>query len=342
MSLSYINSVLLALFLLVAGLFYTRAFLVPLILGALFAILLVPLASWLERYKFSRGAAAALSVGLAFIVLAAFVVIVTLQVWLLVEHFPVLQKKFLSKIAFIQQIAPIFNVLSLLKTTNYLEQLFFALSRSFLGVLQQAFFTTLYFGTTTIILVFYVFFFLYYRDKLKVFVLQAASYSEKPKAAAIVERVYQVASQYLRGLGLIAIILALLNMVGLLLLGIPYAVFLGILTGLLNIIPYIGVLIGGLISLLIAWLTTDSLFYPAMVLAWFIAVQLFDNHFLRIFILGSQVDLNPLATLIAAVTGGLLWGLPGIIIFIPLIAIVKVVCDHVDSLKPYGTLLGKN
>jgi predicted PurR-regulated permease PerM len=149
-----------------------------------------------------------------------------------------------------------------------------------------------------------------------------------------------IIQSYLVGLFFEMLIMAVLNSTGLLLLGIPYAIILGILGAILNIVPYIGGIIAIALPMLIAYVTKDSYTYPLMVLGIYIAIQFIDNHYLIPHIVAKRVKINALVSVIVVLIGGELWGISGMFLSIPIIAILKVIFDHIDDLKPYGYLLG--
>jgi predicted PurR-regulated permease PerM len=136
------------------------------------------------------------------------------------------------------------------------------------------------------------------------------------------------------------IIVAILNSTALLILGIPYAILIGIIGGLLNLIPYVGGLVAVAIPMIIALATKTTAWYALYVLAFYYFIQLVDNNFLVPKIVASRVKLNTLFSIIVIIAGNALWGIPGMFLSIPLLAIVKLICDHVESLKPWGFLLG--
>ncbi|MGZ3920950.1 MAG: AI-2E family transporter, partial [Bacteroidia bacterium] len=142
------------------------------------------------------------------------------------------------------------------------------------------------------------------------------------------------------GLLIEALVVAILNSAGLLILGIDYAIILGIMGALLNVIPYIGGVIAIALPMIIAFVTKDSVTYPLMVLGIYIVIQFIDNHYIIPSVVASKVKLNALVSMVVVLIGGALWGLPGMFLSIPLTAILKVIFDHVESLKPWGYLLG--
>lgn len=160
------------------------------------------------------------------------------------------------------------------------------------------------------------------------------------KAFDVMEKITKVTRQYLTGVVTVMAIMSVMNSVGLLALGIRNAIFFGVLAAVLNIIPYIGVWIGSSLPMFMALLTKDSLFYPVGVIVLFLFTQFIDNNFLTPRITGSQVKINALATIGVILVGNLVWGVAGMILFIPLLGIAKILFDNVDVLNPFGYLIG--
>ena len=149
----------------------------------------------------------------------------------------------------------------------------------------------------------------------------------------------RIIQSYVVGLFIEFIIIAVLNSLGLLIMGIRYAFLLGVLGALLNLIPYLGAMIAASIYMTIAFITMPPIFV-LYVLIMYGVIQVIDNNFLIPQIVASRVKINALASIISVIIGGAIWGIPGMFLSIPLIAIVKVICDHVDSLNAWGFLLG--
>jgi predicted PurR-regulated permease PerM len=131
-----------------------------------------------------------------------------------------------------------------------------------------------------------------------------------------------------------------MNSVGLLMLGIDYAILLGIIGAMLNVIPYIGGIVAVALPMMIAIATKSSAWYAVYVLAVYYFIQFVDNHYIVPKIVASKVKINMLFAIIVVLAGNALWGIPGMFLAIPLLAIVKLICDHIESLKPWGFLLG--
>jgi predicted PurR-regulated permease PerM len=134
--------------------------------------------------------------------------------------------------------------------------------------------------------------------------------------------------------------MAILDTSALLIIGIEYAFLLGIISALVNVIPYIGGIVGVALPMIVALATKSSAWYAVYVLAAFYVIQLIDNNFIVPKIVASKVKINALFSIIVVFAGNALWGIPGMFLSIPLLAIVKLVCDNIEPLKPWGFLLG--
>lgn len=186
-----------------------------------------------------------------------------------------------------------------------------------------------------------VFLLLLLKDKFRTFFEQLGK-TREGLVLDIMINVSKLSRKYMRGVLLVILILGALNSLGFLLLGLKYAVLLGFAIGLLNVIPYVGVLIGSLIPIIIALVTKDSVMYAVGALGVCLVTQFLENNFITPKIVGSSVSVNPLASIAALIGFGLLWGVVGMVLAIPITGMLKIVCDSIPSLKPYGYILGED
>jgi predicted PurR-regulated permease PerM len=186
----------------------------------------------------------------------------------------------------------------------------------------------------------YLFLILYYKNLLLEFVQRLFRTEHHEVLNKILASTKNIIQTYLVGLFFELIIVAFLNSVGLLMLGIEYAIILGIMGAILNLIPYIGGIIAIALPMIIAFVTKDTLTYPILVFCVYLLIQFIDNNFIIPKIVASRVRINALISVIVVLIGGAIWGVSGMFLSIPLIAIIKVICDHVEPLKPWGFLLG--
>src|SRR5690606_58704 len=157
----------------------------------------------------------------------------------------------------------------------------------------------------------------------------------------LIAKIYDVLQNYLVGLVTVMGIIAILNTIGLMLLGIDYSWFFGILAALLTIFPYVGIFIGSIIPALFALATKDSAWYAAGVIIWFQLVQTLEGNFITPKIVGGKANLNPLVSLLSFFLGGMLFGISGMILALPLMAILKVIFDSIPETQAYGFLLSE-
>lgn len=333
--------VLLFLFLLFSGLYFAREFLVPVSFAALLAMLMAPLCNRFEKWGISKGISTFLCILLILIVFAGLITLFTSQVIMFASDLPELQKKLNEKIGDIQGfIQQEFNV-------SPSRQIEFARERLNNSLKSADVFVSSFISATTGtvagigLLIIYIFFFIFYRRRFSRFIKKIVSRSNHSIANEITLQISKVTQQYLIGVLTVIVILAVLNTTGLLIIGIKHAVFFGVLAAILNIIPYVGVLVGSLFPIIMALLTMDSIWSAVAVAAVFTFNQFLENNFLTPNITGSQVKINPLAAIMALIIGGMIWGVAGMILFIPFIGIVKILFDNIESLKPYGYLIGE-
>jgi predicted PurR-regulated permease PerM len=186
----------------------------------------------------------------------------------------------------------------------------------------------------------YVFMLLFYHPLLIEFFRRVFGDSNRVMVSEIITQVKSVIQRYLTGLFLEVVIVSTLHSIGLLLLGIQYAILLGIIGALLNLIPYLGGIVSVALPMMIALATKTSPWYALYVLAIYYVIQLIDNNYIIPKLVASKVKINALVSILVVLAFGALWGLPGMFLSIPLTAIIKVIFDHIDPLKPWGFLLG--
>lgn len=187
----------------------------------------------------------------------------------------------------------------------------------------------------------YMFLFLLYRNFLTSFIYKAtARVTSRSKMRIIIKDLYKVQQNYLLGLLMVMTLVGILNSLGLLLLGIEYPFFFGFLGALLLLIPYVGIIIGSLLPALIALATKDSYWYAIGVIAIFGFIQFLEGNFITPKITGTKLSLNAFVSILSIILFSMLWGIPGMILALPVTASLKVLFDNSENMKPIGFLLG--
>lgn len=334
--------ILIGLSLLFVIMSYGKFILMPLAFSAFFAMLLNPLVKVFERWKLGRGFSIILTLLAVLIIFAGVLSLISAQFIQFSERIPEVTEKL--KTVSNDAIDYLDNTvgISQQEQSEYLQQGINNVidkSGNYISSIVSA--TTNMFTVMTLMPIF-IFFMLYYQEMYRTF-FQKLFTSRKEGSSGVdklLDRVQDVTQNYLVGMLSVIGILAVLNTTGLLIVGLDHAVFFGVFASLLAIIPYIGIIIGALPPLLFALLLTDSFLTPVFVVAVFATVQFLEGNFITPRIVGSKVSINPFVALIALIIGGELWGISGMILFVPLIGILKVVFDQIPELKPYGYLLG--
>ncbi len=301
----------------------------------------MPVSRKLEQWRFPKVVAILISIVFAFTIFGALLYFFYAQIQSFVNDWPVLEKTMSAKWESLQQfISETFHVSRIEQQTWLTSKIKENASTG--GVLVLGLFsaTTSFLASFALIPI-YIFFLTLYEDKFKEFVRLITKEDKNEHTLMVVKKVSQVSQKYLVGIFLDVVILSVLNSTGFLILGLPHAILFGVLISFLNIIPYIGILIGSALPILMAFLTKDAMGYTLAVAAVCVVVQFLDNNFITPYVVGSSVSINPLTATVVLIASSLIWGIPGMVLCLPLTGMAKVVCDNVESLKPYGYLLGE-
>lgn len=328
---------LLVLFLLIGGLVFAKDFLIPLSIAGMLATLLLPFCKWMEHKKMPRSVAVFFCMLVLISALSTIGFMLGWQISELANDIAIIKERTLTSAEQMQQYIFDHFGITRLEQTQILKNQQATITNmisSIAGSLTSVF-------TSLVVVLMYVFLLLYYRTHLKNFLLKLSTPANRAATDEVILRSTHVSQQYLVGMSKMIFLLWVLYGIGFSWLGVKNALFFAILCGLLEIIPYIGLIIGNLLTVLVSIVNGADVSLVLGILAVYGSIQLFQGWILEPLILGPQVKINPLFTIVAIVLGELIWGLPGIILAIPLTAIVKIMCDHIDSLKPYGFLIGE-
>jgi predicted PurR-regulated permease PerM len=321
-------------------LYIARGIIVPVIFAIIISIVLHPVVNFFVRLKINRVVAIIITLFLTFIVIAAFGTLLFSQASRFSESWPLLVDKFTALLnQTITWASGYFNI-DAHKIREWITKTMGELINTSSAGIGQ---TLLTLGSAVVVLFLvpvYVFLLLFYQPLLLDFIRKLFGTSNQSQVGEIVTQTKTVIQRYLIGLFIEAVIVATLESVTLLILGIDYAILLGIIGALLNIIPYIGGLVAVALPMIVALVTKSSGWYAFYVMVIYYVIQLIDNNYIVPKIVASKVKINALFSIIVVIVGNALWGVPGMFLSIPLLAIVKLIFDHIESLKPWGFLLG--
>ena len=186
----------------------------------------------------------------------------------------------------------------------------------------------------------YVFLFMYYRKHLVMFLIKVFDKKHAEVVSKIISKIKSVIQSYVSGLLIETTCVAVLNSIGLFIIGAPYAILLGVIGAILNLIPYIGGVIAIFLTALVCLSNTGDIYITVGSAVVYLIVQFIDNNFFVPRIIGSSVQLNALVSILAVLIGGSLCGVGGMFLSLPFVAICKVIFDNVEELQPWGSLLG--
>jgi predicted PurR-regulated permease PerM len=328
---------LLLLFLVFAGLYFAKAFLMPLFIGGILATLFLPFCNWMEWKKTPKSLAVFICLLSLMLLIASITALLGWKIYDLVNDFTLMKKVSIETLNTVQ--IYIYNHLDL----SFKEQ-FKILQKeqpSYGAIMQVLLESMAGFFTNLILVLVYFLFLLYYRVHIKFFFLKQTAKAQQGDMEHLINSAANISQQYLLGISKMILLLWIMYGIGFSILGVKNAIFFAILCGLLEIIPYLGNIIGTVLTLIVSALHGADLSMLGGIVLVYGTVQLIQGWVLEPLILGPQVKINPLFTILALVLGELLWGISGMILAIPMLAIFKIVCDHIEPLKPYGFLIGE-
>ncbi len=335
-NLDFLYKLLFILALAIFTIIWAKDIFIPLALGGFIAFALLPANQFLERKRVPRILSIIITLLLFIGFIGFFAWLVTSQMRSLISDLPNLETRF----------------------DNFLDKLHNNVERTFGMDLKEqnsmmndglknmgSYASGLLLSTTNVIativqIPIYLFLFLLYRDNFKEFLLSYFPVKSSDENSWL-KQIKVVINGYVSGLSLVILIIAVLNTTGLLILGIDYAIFFGVFSAFLTILPFIGNFIGAALPVLMALITKDSGWYAVGVIGVYVFVQFLEGNIITPKIMGSKVSINAFAAIFALLIGNLILGIAGMIIAIPSMGILKVILTHSDRLKPINLLISE-
>jgi len=331
---------LIGLFAFFTILYIAQSIIIPIVFAIIIAIVLLPVVNLFVRMKINRVIGIALTLILAYIVIAALAALIFSQASLFSDSWPILVTKFTALLnQSITWASKYFDI-----NPQQIHDWILKAKGELINIISSSIGQTIASVGSGLIALFlipvYIFLILYYQPLILDFIHKLFSENNQSQVGEIVTKTKKVIQHYLIGLLIEFVIISSLYTITLLFLGIDYAILLGVIGGLLNVIPYIGGFVGVALPMMIALVTKTSAWYSLYVLIIFYIIQFIDNHYIIPKIVASKVKINALFAIIVVLVGNALWGFSGMFLSIPLLAIVKLIFDHIEPLKPWGYLLG--
>lgn len=328
---------LISLALIFVTIFLAQDILVPLLLALLFAILLEPIAKFLNRkVRLPHVIATLLTIFLFIAFFAGILLFLSWQISDVVNDFAMIKKNLYLHIDNLQDLVYQHFSLNKQEQKQMLNEATEGSSK-IVGTTLLSVTDSLFNAILVPILTFLI---ILYKNHFIKFLCKLFSDDDKEKLREILSQIKVSIQSYIVGLMIQMVTVSTLTCIGYSIIGVKYAILLGVITGLLNLIPYIGILMAAILSMAATLSGTPDITIIFGVIAVNIIVQFIDNNILVPLIVSSKVEMNALASIIGIIIGGSLAGFAGMFLAIPLLAICKVIFDRIDQLEPWGYLLG--
>jgi predicted PurR-regulated permease PerM len=337
-NLGKINQILLLLLIAFALLYAGASFLIPLIFGFFFAALMAPFSNLMEKIWNNRIVSSSVSTLVVLIVVGGVLYIFIWQISLFVTDLSTVRNDIQNLIAEFQDRVMAITNLSIEEQNNIWQNrsnnLFDTFESGLTSFLRNVANTTAGFFLVLV----YVFLLLYYRDRFPRFILMYVKKQNKEEAKEVLNGISKVVYHYLWGRTKVMTILGIMYYITFMIFDLPYAVLLTIFGALVTIIPYLGPFISGLIPIIFSFIYLENVQTAIFFSIIIIIVQIIESYVLEPLIIGNEVKVNPLIVIIAIVVGEAIWGIAGMILFVPVFAMIKIISDHTTGLKPIGYL----
>ncbi|HSQ44260.1 MAG TPA: AI-2E family transporter [Ginsengibacter sp.] len=323
-----------------ALMYFGKGLLIPLSFSLLLALILYPVCNWLEKRKLNRIVAIAVSITIVIIFFAVIMWLLIWQVTYLKDDLPFLVQKIKDALLQLQQWL-YKNIGMVGLDTNWIES---AAKNSGSGI--SSFIQSLFKSVSSILFSLFIIpvftaLFLYHREQFVRFLQSLTPEKYHGRLQTILHETSYTYYKYIVGLIKVYLVVGTLNSIGLLLLGVDHAILFGMLTAFMTMIPYVGIIISSMLPITVAWVTTNSLLYPLGVIAIFAFVQYLENSVIFPKIVGQQLNVSSWAILVALIAGGIVWGVSGMVLFMPFVAILKIISGYIEEWKPLNILLGR-
>jgi predicted PurR-regulated permease PerM len=305
--------------------------------GLLMAMVMYPVCRWLEYRKWPRSLAITACLLIVSVLIAGLIALLVWQINALREDAPVVMDKLRQQLPGIQQWLSDTIGITAAMQTDWAEKLLENGGNMLAGTINEIINTLFMFFIIPV----FTALFLFHRKVFVQYLQSIAGEKYRHQLDDILQESIYTYFNFIKGMVLVYLIVGILNSIGLLALGIRHAILFGMICAIMTIIPYIGIFVSAMLPISIAWITTDSIWYPLGVVAVFGFVQYLEANVIFPKVVGQQLNVSTWATLVAIIAGGILWGVSGMILFIPFVAILKIVTGSIEEWKPLNRLLSR-
>lgn len=325
-----------------AALYFGRTLFIPLFMGLLIAMVMYPVARRLENKGISKVISVSFCITIVAIIFAALLGLLLWQIRTFIRDWPMVA----HKLEDVFRQAQLWLAENFQLTTEVQDGWLHNHAGNLVSFLAPALRGMVNVSANTLFMLFmipvFAALFLYHRQVFVRFLRQFFGTPYEGRLEHIMQQVIDTYFRYIKGMIMVYIIVGILNSLGLMALGIPHAVLFGMLTAIMTIIPYFGIVISALLPVSAAWAAHESIWYPLGVIGVFSFVQYLEANVIFPKVVAVQLNVSTWATLVAILAGSIIWGMAGMVLFIPFVAILKIVADHMDDWKGLRLLLSRN
>lgn len=321
-------------------LYFGRDIFIPLSFAALISFVIYPSCKWFEKRGFKRMTAILVNIILLLIVLSGIVALLINQFVGFLEEWPLIESKVMESLKTFRGFLYESYGVSKEHQSKFITQMFNGSGSGAFEMLRTMISASAFSTVLMVLIPVYSVLILYYREIWVKVLLRLFPGERKESLDEILSLTITAYYNFIKGMGLVYLIVGILNSIGLLLLGVPHAILFGFIASVLTFIPYVGIMIGSLLPMAMAWITYDSVWYPIGIVAIFAFVQYLEANIIFPLAVSNRLNVNTLVMLLSIFVGGLLWGMAGMILFVPFAGILKLVADHSPKLKTLSLVLG--
>lgn len=318
-------------------LYFGKSLFITLSFAVLISIILYPVCVWMEKKSFKRITAIFISMTLLSLILIGLFSLLIYQLISFWEEWPTIKPKLSESLNLFSTY--LFEKLALTREEQnlWLKQ---TLNTNMLVFIKNLLSAYAFSALLIIMIPIFSVLILYHRTRLVNVVYRLVPVETRIDIKNILSLSIPTYYNFIKGMLIVYMIVGLLNSLGLWLIGVPHAFFFGFIAAILTFIPYVGIIIGSLLPITMAWITFNSIWYPISVVVVFAIVQYLEANLIFPLAVSSRLHINALATLVAILMGGILWGVAGMILFVPFLALIKLIADNHPDLKTLSMLLG--
>lgn len=320
-------------------LYFGRNIFIPISFALLISFVLYPICAWLERKGLGRLMSIVVAITLLMLVGVLLLALLVYQFISFLDEWPAIQQKFSGAIA---ELSDVISVIGFSKEeqNTVISKMSQQSGSNILSLIKNAISASAFSIVLLVLIPVYAVLILYYRQYWMKILARLFPSEKNESLREMLGLTIKAYYNFIKGMALVYVVVGSLNSVGLLLLGVPHAILFGFIASILTFIPYVGIIVGSLLPITMAWITYDSIWYPVGIIGIFAFVQYLEANVIFPVAVSSRLNVNTLVMLIAIFTGGILWGMAGMILFVPFVGIAKLIADHNPKWKTVSMILG--